>query len=158
MSRDPTDSSKKQSEAEPENQKDFTNSADGLMGKAGSILGTAASNAKQVAIATAELGARQKELIQVRSKIKKLNHEIEFRIPRDVGARAMQEQVRLDSCKEVIKNLRVKQKEFDVANQAAISGDKDKQKEAKELAISIAPMQAEPVSYTHLTLPTNREV
>jgi len=131
MSRDPT------------YQKDFTNSADGLMGKAGSILGTAASNAKQVAIATAELGARQKELIQVRSKIKKLNHEIEFRIPRDVGARAMQEQVRLDSCKEVIKNLRVKQKEFDVANQAAISGDKDKQKEAKELAISIAPMQAE---------------
>ena len=93
--------------------------------------------------ATRDEGARQVQLFDVGRKIKKLRRDLDFRIPRDAGALAMQSDVLLPSKQELIDRLRSQQKSFELANHAGVAGDKEKQKEAKQIAASMTPLQVE---------------
>lgn len=90
---------------------------------------------------TIKEGKRQKQLVKIRGDLKRLHADLEYRIPRDIGALAIQAELELASETEIIEDLQLRQRSFVLANQAGIAGDKEKQKEAKELASVIANLQ-----------------
>ncbi|MDG1874257.1 MAG: serine protease [Mariniblastus sp.] len=105
------------------------------------VLGGVVQTLKDVSKEALDEGARQTQLLQTRSELKKLRTNLEKRIPRDIGALAIQANVELPSEAETIRELEQRQKSFDLANQSGIAGDKEKANEAKELAIGISELQ-----------------
>jgi S1-C subfamily serine protease len=91
--------------------------------------------------ATFDEGKRQKDLFAVRSELKDARVRLDERIPRDVGALAIQAGIEIDSEAEVISELKQRQKAFEVANQAGIAGDKEKEQEARDIAKSMTALQ-----------------
>ncbi|MDA0589901.1 MAG: serine protease [Planctomycetota bacterium] len=91
--------------------------------------------------ATFDEGKRQKDLFAVRSELKDARVRLDERIPRDVGALAIQAGIEIDSEAEIISELKQRQKTFEVANQAGIAGDKEKEQEARDIAKSMTALQ-----------------
>jgi S1-C subfamily serine protease len=105
------------------------------------VLGRLVETLVELSRATLNEGNRQKSLFAVRSELKDARLRLDERIPRDVGALAIQEGLEVASEAELISDLKKRQKAFEVASQAGIAGDKEKEKEAREIAKSITGLQ-----------------
>jgi head-tail adaptor len=108
-----------------------------------SIIAKASQKTKETAQATYRSSVRLKRSISVKSEIAKLQKELNFRLPRDIGARVVHSDILVDGQANLIAQLRQKQTEFELAHQAGLSGDRKKRSEAKTIAKRIMPLQTQ---------------
>jgi S1-C subfamily serine protease len=104
-------------------------------------LGRIVNVVKEVSNETFGEGKRRRRLFDTQSQLKTIRLQLSEKIPRDVGAFAIQSGTEELPQSDTVQELISLQSKFEAANQAGVAGDKEKQSEAKKLAKRIVKIQ-----------------
>ncbi|MBY0524664.1 MAG: trypsin-like peptidase domain-containing protein [Gemmataceae bacterium] len=95
---------------------------------------------KDIAAATTNEAKRKARTMALRREIDRLQSELNDKLPRAIGQQLLSNEVRVPGCEQLLTTFGKLNREFTLANQGALTGDKDKKRDAARLAHELDPI------------------